>query len=81
MPQWQHQFCQVPYQTQPRSIIRIEHIFVPPLPREKLRAIPALSEANFFGAEKNPTGTIFHVKPQRASKIPLKTLEAALEQL
>ena len=81
MPAWQHQFCRVPHMAAPRSTIRIDHIFDPPLPRDKLRLIPALAEANFFGAAKNPQGTVFYVKPKRGSKMPLTTLEAALQQL
>jgi hypothetical protein len=81
MPPWQHQFCQQPHKIQARSVIRVDHIFTPPLPRERLRKIPALAEASFFGAEKNPTGTIFHVRPKPASTVPMRTLETALQQL
>ncbi len=81
MPSWQHQFCQDPPQVSARSIIRIDHIFTPPLPRAELRKIPALAEANFFGAEKNPNGTIFHVRQKRGSTISIQTLETTLSLL
>jgi len=81
MPSWQHQFCRYPHQVARRSIVRVDHIFTPPLPRAKLREIPALAEANFFGAEKNPNGTIFHVRPKSGSTISMDTLETTLSLL
>jgi hypothetical protein len=74
MPHWQHQFCQQPPQLAPRSIIRIERIYEPPLGRdevrEKLKAV--LIKPSFFRPEKSPSGTIFRVDP---------ALEPALDQL
>jgi hypothetical protein len=74
MPPWQHQFCQQPHQVEARSIIRVDQI-------EMLRKIPELAEASFFSAEKNPTGTIFHVRPKPTSTMSMQTLETALRQL
>jgi hypothetical protein len=85
MPPWQHQFCRDPQLGQApsaRSIIRIDHIFTPPIPRAKLlREIPSLAEAVFFGAEKNPSGTIFYVRPKPQSTISMQTLETTLSVL
>lgn len=82
MPTWQHQFCKEPHQAaEARSTIRIDHIFNPPHSRESLRKNPILAEGNFFGAEQNPQGTIFHVKPKQNSAFSAANLEAALQNL
>lgn len=79
MPLWQHPFCQQPHQVKDRSILRIDHKFIPPLPGERLRKVPALAEASFFGAEKNPMGTIFYVKPKTTIMHHRKTTSSSAE--
>jgi hypothetical protein len=74
MPEWQHKFCQRPPQPAPRAVIRIEHIYEPPLARDKVREElkAVLAQPSFFWPEKAPPGTIFRVGP---------TLEPVLDQL
>jgi hypothetical protein len=63
MPQWQHQFCVQPQKKALRSVIRIEHIYNRPVSRSDVRSHPGVINAKFFGAEKNPQGTIFKIDP------------------
>jgi hypothetical protein len=64
MPQWQHQFLQPPHinGNAPRDVIRVEHIFNPPIQRQKLQQdYPVLAEESFLGRKRPINRTIFPI--------------------